>query len=1260
MNLVKAIEAGLGSINQARFQDLINHLLHVQGRTFIGAPGSVVGKEKTSKGSPDSFYVDGDKYVFVECTTKDRVGNAKSFHKKLTNDVEHCFNKAKTGIDPSEIAEIILACTETVTAEEDKLLRNLVASFNPQTQLTILDIQNLPLHIYDFPGLSEQYVGVTIVKGEIYTLADFLNKTKKGLQPSLTNEFVGRKEELELAVNSLEIIDLLLLTGPAGVGKSKLAVSVLEEVSKKGFMPLVIQSSAVPLWDDFVNLFQNGKDYAILFDDANKSVQNLIYLLDFIQKPRTNKLKLIITSRDYVKQDVTARLNNSVFKEIPLETLKDEEIKEIILKALPNLKHHLDIQRRIVELSKGNARVALMATYSVTPDAETNYLSSPALLYEKYFKKIAEETAAFTKPITLQAIAIVSFFGIVNKKDDGLAATLLDGFGIEWDELWTAIIELHNQEILEVHDGELVKVADQVLATYAFFKCFLDRGTAVIDYGKWVAGFMTSSKFDSRIKNTLIDSNNTFNYDVVKGLVAPHLKTVFEQMHTEEQVYKFYTMFWFYKGYDTLRFLREWIGKLSKEQPIGPLVFEFENNNHISSSAYFELLIQFWNHPNELLGPSVSLALDMVVAQNSRLPEFLKFLTEYFSYNLDDLQHGYQRQQLLFDILENENRSESHVAIANGTYLRLLELLIGIHFTYFGPSKGRTFTYYNFDLPNNAALLAIRKRMLTAFFDHIDFSTSQSNKVLHKIVYPGGKIDNEVRLSELPAYIKLIDEKLSNKQFPHCQFVKRLAKIITETGEKYPDEWNSFIESEVMELYRMLKPEWDRSEKKSMLEQDQEKRRAFEKFVADRNWQEVKSCIFDIEKFYAQLDKRDKWMVENGATEIFIALRLKGKIEVSEALELFLSGKLNLPINPRIIYFLLNDAVMTAHEILSMLDRFDFAGKTNWMATLYTALPKDQIDEILLMRMIDYFQDPLIVIPISRMMDFEKFQDVFAACQSKGIGNGLDGHNVISYLTGLILAKPVEKVYLGYHFCQECAGYFDENLALLKQAYIILKQNEQNFDYDGKELEAVLTLDNNFFVEYLQQKSVDMNYLSFRFEDTKVDYIWTVLNYKEIIKKSLEIIIEKSPVYSDMNHPAVTLFNFSSEDPELIAKAKLLISEYINENYNDLQRMMMVENIVLHKFRSDFVAYLRQLFLQQKDFEFLKSMFLSTSGSISSESFVPSLQRQIELCKEIMDMIKGLPDVLDYADHVDYLERKIDWLKADIRNEIKRDFYDLY
>src|SRR4051812_25182261 len=109
MNVIKQIEGSLKAINQAKFQDLINHLIHDQGHKFIGAPGSVVAKEKTSKGAPDSFFESGNKFVFVECTTQERLGDSKTFLEKLLKDVAHCFDKENTGIDKESIAQIILA-----------------------------------------------------------------------------------------------------------------------------------------------------------------------------------------------------------------------------------------------------------------------------------------------------------------------------------------------------------------------------------------------------------------------------------------------------------------------------------------------------------------------------------------------------------------------------------------------------------------------------------------------------------------------------------------------------------------------------------------------------------------------------------------------------------------------------------------------------------------------------------------------------------------------------------------------------------------------------------------------------------------------------------------------------------------------------------------------------------------------------------------------------------------------------------------------
>lgn len=144
----------------------------------------------------------------------------------MFKDIEHCFNEEKTGIKKELVGRVILACTDKITPKDFDELKGRVLQHNANAALEVYDIQNLPMYIYDFPGLSEQYVGVEIVKGEIYNLPDFLNKTTKGLQPSLTNHFIGREKEITEALEHLNYVDILLLSGAAGVGKSKLAVKL--------------------------------------------------------------------------------------------------------------------------------------------------------------------------------------------------------------------------------------------------------------------------------------------------------------------------------------------------------------------------------------------------------------------------------------------------------------------------------------------------------------------------------------------------------------------------------------------------------------------------------------------------------------------------------------------------------------------------------------------------------------------------------------------------------------------------------------------------------------------------------------------------------------------------------------------------------------------------------------------------------------------------------------------------------------------------
>ena len=232
------IERFLAAIDQATFQKIMNHLLFLDGYKFIGSPGSVIGKNKTSKGTPDSFFEDCDNLIFCEITTQERLENNESFFKKLEKDIDHCFNEAQTQVLKNNISKIFLCFTDKLKPDEFLSLKAKVKGYNSKAELIIYSIQEIPFRIFYYPGFAEKYFpGVKTTKGTLYTLPDFLATTTKGIQPCLTNPFIGREEEIKVAKESLSRNDILVLTGVQGVGKSKIGVHLLEHLEDLGFEP---------------------------------------------------------------------------------------------------------------------------------------------------------------------------------------------------------------------------------------------------------------------------------------------------------------------------------------------------------------------------------------------------------------------------------------------------------------------------------------------------------------------------------------------------------------------------------------------------------------------------------------------------------------------------------------------------------------------------------------------------------------------------------------------------------------------------------------------------------------------------------------------------------------------------------------------------------------------------------------------------------------------------------------------------------------
>lgn len=1255
MNTITQVENALKAINQASFQTLVNHLLYLQGNKFIGAPGAVVGKEKTSKGTPDSFFVNEEKYIFVECTTQERLGESKSFFEKLSKDIDHCFKEDVTTIEKEKIEKVILACNEKISAEEYKLLNTKVKSYNPDTKFEVLNIQNLPLLIFDIPKLAEEYLSIQIVKGDIYTLEEFLLKTEKGLQPSLTNEFIGREEELKNSIEALKKYDILLLSGGAGVGKSKLAVKILEELSRDNYVPIVIQSSGVSLWDDYQHLFLPGKQHIILFDDANKSINNLNYLLSKIEASQSYSVKVIVTSRDYVKKQVSLTLDNYSYKEFNIPEFKDEEIGKIIVAALPNLQYHSDIKRKIVDLAKGNARVALMATYSVTPDSETNYLSSPVLLYEKYFKKISEEIGIFNNPIILKSLALVSFFGVLDRNNEELKTILSNKFDIDWNELWTSIMELHNSEILDVYSNEIVKVSDQVLATYAFYKCFIDDKSAVINYAEWIATFI--EKFSSRIRVTLIDVNNTFVYYHIRDLVLPHLNEVIKQIKSDEELYAFYNLFWFYKGRDCLLYLKKWIENLPQEEYPETLKFSYVHNDHTYATKHFELLKSFWNHPNELFKPSLELTLALLNKQPSRLPEILKFIHEDFKYKLEDREHGYLRQNLLLDILLDDKLNNVQKTFANGIFLNLSEALLGWHYTEFGSAKGHAFTIYNFDLYKSDELIKLRERILNQVYHLFESENVQVQKTLQQIIYPGGDIDKSIYVEELPIYQKLISEKLDNKQYAHCKFVSILAKHLTEAGTAYSESWNEFIESDIRKLSKFLKPDWEYREGKSIQESEKEKRQEFEAFVKATDWQSLEKFLLNIDALYKQQKDNNGWHIESAVTDIYISIARKNKSEFENALRLFFSGKVLFPLRATVINIALLENIMTGKELLDIMSDYEFQGKPYWESVLITMLPEGQVNDVFLKLLINTFLKPDEYIYIHRMLDYLKYEAIFE--EYKKENPELENHNIITYLTSIILTKTRKtRRDFGFDFCADCSSYFTKHPQLLKEVYWAQYEIDAHFDYEGRELKALLDLDKNFINDSLKNGKIGLGYSSnLRLEKINTSTLWEYEEYEELIEDLLLTALEKEQYTFIIEEDIYSLFSFRNVNEDRTGKAKSLIIKLTQKHSNNEKIVLMLIEVVYHNFNGWFIEYFREFLLINKDVALTRKINFGRSESWSG-SRVPLIQKKIEFYQDILKMINALPNILDYSEHIDYFEQKIGWKKKEIEDEQRRDFME--
>ena len=146
MSRLQSIENQLITINETIFQELCDSFLLIRNENYktFSRVGSMSGKQKTTKGTPDSFsLLPNGKYVFIEYST-----NISKRLSKLKEDVSKCIDTKKTGVSTKDIAEIIICINFNLNVEEIQELISIISKTRIVLTVYMLDNLAIELHLH--------------------------------------------------------------------------------------------------------------------------------------------------------------------------------------------------------------------------------------------------------------------------------------------------------------------------------------------------------------------------------------------------------------------------------------------------------------------------------------------------------------------------------------------------------------------------------------------------------------------------------------------------------------------------------------------------------------------------------------------------------------------------------------------------------------------------------------------------------------------------------------------------------------------------------------------------------------------------------------------------------------------------------------------------------------------------------------------------------------------------------------------------------
>lgn len=1244
MSKLTDIKDRIMQLDGGAFQNLCDAYLAYRGYGNGYSLGMKTGTNKTAKGSPDTYFLTADKkYIFVMYTTQQ-----EGFEKKAIEDIEKCFSSGDTGVCAKDVAEVIYCHTYgRLTPGEDQRLRRCCEAHG--AILTLIGLDELGNDLFrKYPILAKDLLGISVDSGQIMPLEAFVAKHDANkMSAPLNTEFLFRAEEVEKAKTALCENDVLMIAGPAGVGKTRFALELCRQIAEeKDYSVLVIKSNELPLYDDLVATIEVGKNYIVLVDDANElsGLHHVLAYLPKVSESSAHIVKLVLTVRDYARKQVMQNVMEVTRPEtIKIGTLKDDDIRKL-MEVCYGITNRLYTDR-IVNIAEGNARLAMLAG-RLAADAESlTAIQDASDLYHSYYSRqldslVSSKTGLYSAGI----MAFVQSIHLDHLEKLDPAFTLS---GITRDTFINDLKLLHEAEIVDLCNDKAARISDQSFSNFLIKYVFVEK--RIIPLSLMIETCFSISK--SRTVSACNVLLNVFSDQAVRDYVESQVNLVWDRLeNNRETFWPFFKAFHMVRPTQTLLLIQEQI----KQEPCQPfdvrtLVLKDDGPDKTISDDIIEILGSFENHVE------LPAALDLLLLYYKKRPDlyeqFYSAFAGRFGVDLDSPRFGYYTQSTVVEHLcaaVNASPDDSN----------LLSLFVHIagHFLKLDVSKaegGRhnTVSFYTLALPPDKPVLEYRKKLLSQIYQIYQRGSMQAEieHIFDRYGMPHYGVDTNLEVVREEFQIVLNFFSLFQKEnLYHCVIAQHIKQVAKRIDYDASDTLLPFLNSDKYQIYSALAQNHPEDFSLGYEQGVQRHKDRVQKLVENYTQQDmdclIQVCLESIQSF----DKEEREL-GSGLGYVFETIQCQDQLYLY-LVESYMKADTPYKISGATILERLF-GLMPALEVKSFITKYDYRQQNAWLWYFYALMPERQISHQWAEDLLCYLGSPDIELkssPFRRMDLLHKYETVEPQIIFKALRIVADHYEESPFIFSLYVFDILN--HSRQEDVQEILNKFSGEISLLEDLYLKGISYSSHEDYNGALLLAIISVDVAFLYRYLdylievRENSAFNNY----YDTKRLLIIWDTEHFMGLADSVFDYLHRKrEQVYWAWGSPLSKMLCNQPKCQENIHKQDRWIAHTIEQHSSDGDRMYELFSSIEelpHERRKKAVETFLSLNTDPVIFDRLP---LEPSHWGGSGSMIPYMQERVDYLSSLLPSVSGLK----YLRQKQRIEQDIENWKARIRSE---------